>query len=216
MLTPQVTPPFPLHWGFSTKLDPPADLPLLRLSQVHGCGLVEAPGLGSQGIQEADGIWTTTAGVCIGVRVADCVPILMAGLVVGKPWAAVLHAGWRGAVAGIFRRGIDLFQAQGGEVEMLTWALGPSIQQCHFEVGEEVIDAARLDPAWHPSLSAAGPRGRPHLDLPGFLRAQGVHLGLSPSREGSVNLCTVCQEQLLWSFRRGDRFERQWGWIEIG
>ncbi len=211
MLVPQIAPPFPLAWGFSTKLDDPSDQPLVRLSQVHGRVIVNA----SDSIQTADGIWTMKPGVRIGVRVADCVPILLAGLVEGKPWIAALHAGWRGAAAGIFRNGIELFASQGGDVASLVWSFGPCIQACHFEVGEEVIAAARQDSAWHGGLASQGALGKPHLDLHGFLRAQGLSLGLTPAHEGSVSLCTVCEPALLWSYRRGDHSERQWGWIEI-
>jgi len=157
--------------------------------------------------------------------VADCVPVLLAGpLIDGTPWAAALHAGWRGATGqgdpspggGILRRGIALYRALGGEAGDLVWAFGPAILACHFEVGEEVIEAARLDPAWHESLRTQGPSGRSHLDLHGLLRAQALDLGLDPTQEGSVALCTVCRLDLLYSYRRGETTGRQWGWIEIG
>jgi len=211
MLIPQIHPPFPLAWGFSTKLDDPADLPPVRLSQVHGCRVVSA----LEGVQSADGIWTSEPGIRIGVRVADCVPILMAGFAGGKPWIAALHAGWRGAVAGIFRNGIEQFRGQGGDLSSLLWSFGPCIQPCHFEVGEEVIEAARQDSAWHEGLVSIRPSGRPHLDLHGLLRAQGLSMGLGPANEGSLPLCSVCEKDILWSYRRGDRSERQWGWIEL-
>lgn len=212
MLLPEITPPFPLVWGFSTKLDEVSALPRPLLSQVHGCRMVAT----TNALQEGDGLWTTVPGIKIGVRVADCVPILMAGFVEGKPWIAALHAGWRGAVAGIFRNGIELFRGQGGDLPSLVWAFGPCIQPCHFEVGEEVIEAARQDSAWHEGLVSMGSSGKPHLDLHGLLRAQGLSMGLNPANEGSVPLCTVCKKDILWSYRRGDHSERQWGWIEIG
>jgi len=168
MLVPAVTPPFPLTWGFTTREDPDSALPPVRLKQVHGCGVVEAAG----DVQEADGVWTQARGLAIGVQVADCVPVLLAGLVRGRPWAAALHAGWRGTVAGILRRGVAVFTAQGGRPEDLAWALGPAILKCHFEVGDEVVAAARRDPAFREDLAAPGPRGRPHLDLHGLLRAR--------------------------------------------
>ena len=211
MLIPQVPPPFPLTWGFSTMLDDPTELPPAMLSQVHGCQVVDA----LDGVQSADGIWTTKPGLRIGVRVADCVPILLAGFTDGKPWIAALHAGWRGAVAGIFRKGVESFKAQGGELSSLAWAFGPCIQSCHFEVGQEVIQAARQDPSWQEGLASTGPSGKPHLDLHGLLRAQGLSMGLTPANEGSVRLCTVCEPGILWSYRRGDLSKRQWGWIEI-
>ena len=212
MLIPQVTPPFPLRWGFSTRLDATDRLPPVRLAQVHQCGIVEATGA----VQEADGIWTMDPGVPIGVRVADCVPILLAGLLPERrPWVAALHAGWRGAVAGILRRGGERFQALGGSPAALVWALGPAIQACHFEVGLEVIAAARRDPAFSEPFIHPGTAENPHFDLSGYLQAQARDLGLDSAKDGSVKLCTVCQNELLWSYRRGDRTERQWGWVEI-
>ena len=218
MLIPQTAAPFPLRWGFSTKRDA-EEAPPARLSQVHGCGIVEASGA----VPEADGLWTTEAGVRIGVRVADCVPILLAGpLPDGRPWIAALHAGWRGATgaaeapgSGILRRAAALYRGLGGIPPDLAWALGPAILACHFEVGEEVLDAARRDPAWHDGLRHPGPRGKPHLDLHGFLKAQAADLGFDPAKDGTVPLCTVCRPDLLWSWRRGDKTGRQWGWAEI-
>lgn len=221
MLTPPTAPPFPLDWGFSTRLDPPEGDPERRLNQVHRCGLVEA----SDAVVEGDGLWTTTPGVRIGVRVADCVPVLLAGLRPGnRPWVAALHAGWRGATGhgdptpeagGILRRAVARYRAQGGRPGELAWALGPAILACHFEVGQEVIEAAQRDPAWHAGLHSKGPSGKPHLDLHGFLRAQALDLGMDPRRDGSVALCTVCRPDLLYSYRRGEITGRQWGWIEI-
>lgn len=212
MLVPQTAPPFPIAWGFSTRRDSAEPLPQPQLSQVHGCGVVEATGA----VQEADGIWTTQPGLRIGVRVADCVPILLAGpLEDGRHWASALHAGWRGAVGGILRRGVKTYLDLGGDPSRLAFAFGPAIQACHFEVGEEVIAAAKADAAWQDGLRAEGPRGKPHFDLHGFLRAQARDLSLDPAKDGSVPLCTMCQTDLLWSYRRGDTKARQWGWVEI-
>lgn len=211
MLVPGVPAPFPLRWGFSTRQDPPGDLPPRRLAQVHGCSLWEA----GEEVREGDGLWTTARGLAIGVRVADCVPVLLAGPAAEGPWAAALHAGWRGAVAGILRRGVARFQAAGGDPADLVWAFGPGIGPCHFEVGPEVVAAARADPAWREDLAVPGPRGRPHLDLHGLLRAQALDLGLDPARDGSIPLCTVCREDLFFSYRRGDLEGRQWGLLEL-
>jgi len=221
LLTPDLPLPFPMSWGFSTRLDPPESLPERRLDQVHRCGVLEA----SDAVVEGDGLWTTRPGLRIGVRVADCVPVLLGGLLPHKrPWVAALHAGWRGATGhgdpspggGILRRAVEPFRAMGGDPSDLVFAFGPAIQACHFEVGGEVIEAARQDPAWREELCSKGPSGKPHLDLHGFLRAQALDLGLNPGQEGSMALCTVCRPDLLYSYRRGETTGRQWGWIEIG
>lgn len=211
MLAPTVPPPFPLHWGFTTRQDAPDTAPPVRLHQIHGCVIQPA----TNEIQSGDGLWTMAPGESIGVRVADCAPILLAGLARSIPWAAALHAGWRGAVAGILRRGVALFCERGGRPEELVWALGPALRRCHFEVGAEVIQAARRDPAWHEDLATAVPSGKYFFDLHGFLRAQALDLGLDPAKDGSVYRCTRCEPELFFSYRGGDATDRQWGWIRI-
>lgn len=219
MLTPSLHPPYPIAWGFTTKHEDPSLIPAARLTQVHGTRVVEA----SLQTEAADGLWTTHPGLRIGVRVADCVPVLLAGKAQDRPWIAAIHAGWRSAVGGegtgdspgILRVALGCYLQAGGRPEDLFWAFGPSIQKCHFEVGPEVIEAARKDEAWHEALAESGPSGKPHLDLHGFLRAQALHLGLLAHQEGSVPRCTMCERDLLYSYRSGDREARQWGWLEI-
>lgn len=208
---PLANPPFPLRWGFTTRQDGPECAPPRRLHQIHGCEIHEA----SELVQAGDGLWTMTPGCAIGVRVADCAPILLAGLAGGRPWVAALHAGWRGAVAGILRKGVAGFVGRGGNPADLTWALGPAIRPCHFEVGPEVVDAARLDPAWQEELALPGAPGKFQFDLHGLLRAQALSLGLDPGKDGSVVKCTQCDPEHLFSYRGGDTEGRQWGWVEI-
>ncbi|HJV21070.1 MAG TPA: laccase domain-containing protein [Holophagaceae bacterium] len=88
-----------------------------------------------------------------------------------------------------------------------------SVHLCSSPAG--FLSAFQADPAWHDGLVRTGPAGKPHLDLPGLLRAQARQLGLDPLKDGSVNLCTVCQPDLLWSYRRGDVKARQWGWVRL-
>ncbi len=212
MLAPKVPPPFPLQWGFTTRLDALENAPPIRLKQIHGNDIHPA----TSAVQPGDGLWTTTPGETIGVRVADCAPILLAGIAADTPWVAALHAGWRGAVAGILRRGVALFQEQGGNPEVLVWAIGPAIGRCHFEVGAEVIQAARMDPAWREDLATVTPSGKFFFDLHGFLHAQAMDLGLDARRDGSIHRCTRCEPELFFSYRGGDLEGRQWGWIRIG
>jgi hypothetical protein len=214
MLTPKVNTPFPLAWGFSTLQDCDVYPTPLRSNQVHGCSIVEA----SNNIQQADGIWTNTKNLTIGVTVADCVPILLAGQIKnsGLPWVAAIHAGWRGATSGILRHSIKVFTDLGGTAKDLTWAFGPAILKCHFEVGNEVVIAAQQDSSWLNSFAESAPeKNKFYLDLPGLLRSQALDAGLDPTKDGSVLLCTYCNPILLNSYRRNNQCKRQWGWIKI-
>lgn len=108
---------------------------------------------------DADGLTCRTPGALVGVRTADCVPILLACRT-GRVVAAV-HAGWRGIVAGVVRAGVQALHEQGG-VDPRA-ALGPCLSREAFEVGEDV--AAEFERV---GLGAAVIRrrsSRPHVDL---------------------------------------------------
>lgn len=214
MLRPTVTPPFPLAWGFTTRQTPADQLPDIRLTQIHGC-LVHPAHPGPCERMEGDGLWTQDPGVTLGIRVADCVPVLLAGITGEGPWIATLHAGWKGAVAGILRQGVEIFQRCGGQPEDLFWALGPCIGPCHFEVGPEVVATARLDPTWHEDMARPGTGDRHFLDLHALLRAQALGLGLTREHDGSVARCTRCEPDTFYSYRGGDLQDRQWGVARI-
>ena len=110
-------------------------LPAATVRQVHGTRVVAAePG---NEPPEADGIATGERGVALGVVTADCVPVLLLARSAGA--VAAVHAGWRGAAAGILEAALARLHASFGveprEVEAL---LGPSIGPCCYRVGKEV------------------------------------------------------------------------------
>jgi YfiH family protein len=213
MLAPTVTPPFPIRWGFSTRGEDVPEL-RIRMKQVHGVQLREVTP-NTTSVAEVDGEWTFDLDTPIGIRVADCVPILLAGEIRGRPWIAALHAGWRGTVSGILREAVKLYRSLGGHQHDLWYSFGPCIQPCHFEVGTEVIHMASKDSAWRNDLVTESRMGNPHLDLHGLLGAQAKDLGLDPDKDGSIPRCTFCEPEVFFSFRRGDLEGRQWGFAEL-
>jgi YfiH family protein len=87
---------------------------------------------------ECDGFVTDRAGVTLLVRVADCVPILLAGRKAdGSPVAGAVHAGWRGTVSGIGEVAIKMMRELGAED--ISCAVGPSIHSCCYQVGEDFV-----------------------------------------------------------------------------
>jgi len=80
-----------------------------------------------------DAVITSLKGVEIGVRTADCVPIVL----VGERWAGVIHAGWRGLLKGIVEKTVERL----GKYEKSIRAyLFPSARSCCYEVGEEFLE----------------------------------------------------------------------------
>jgi YfiH family protein len=153
--------------------------------QIHS-RLVHRAEPGTRG-EPGDGLWTEEPDLPVLAMSADCLPIALARVGDGRPGVAVLHAGWRGLLAGIVEEGV---RALGGPTQA---AIGPAIGPCCYEVGAEVAD---------PFREAFGPavlRGR-NLDLwtvaERALRAAGVE------EVERVDLCTSCHPELFFSHRR--------------
>ena len=88
---------------------------------------------------EADAVICQTNGQWIGVRTADCVPVLMAAPQSGM--VAAIHAGWRGTVKHIVRLTIERMKELGCKPEEMYAMVGPSISADVYEVGPEVVEA---------------------------------------------------------------------------
>src|SRR5690606_23932449 len=104
---------------------------LTTVRQVHGAACAAAPV--TPGV-EADAIISADPGTVLSIRVADCVPILLAdrrGRAVGA-----VHAGWRGVIAGVVPQAIAALQQRHDvKPDELVAAVGPCISVAHFEVG---------------------------------------------------------------------------------
>lgn len=175
--------------------------PVCTVHQVHGSRVVSADSAESVRGEAADALVSTRPGLLIAVRVADCVPVLLAGPGV----VAAIHAGWRGTAADVVRCGVEAAVAASGcSVESLRAAVGPSIRGCCYEVGDEVIEGVA---AVAPGRSWLAGR---HVDLAEANRAILAALGVPVEVLGG---CTRCGGG-WYSHRRGD-VERQLGVIGV-
>lgn len=189
----------------------PADK-LYYLSQVHGSAFRILDGTEDRDeVIRAVGDITLsqTPGVGCGIRTADCVPILLADRRSGA--VAAVHSGWRGTADRVaLTATAALRDLAGGSVDLIA-AIGPHIERCCFEVGEDV--AAQLASA--SSLGASSihrpspPNGepaegsiKPRVDLRGIVRAQLEEAGVAPGAIDDVHGCTVCDRPRFHSFRR--------------
>jgi YfiH family protein len=111
-----------------------AGLPLVLVKQVHGDDILDLRGVKTppaSNSSTADGIIFSldSRGFGVGVKTADCLPIIL----LGRESGAVVHAGWRGLACGIIEKAAKLI----GEVREA--AIGPAAGVCHYEVGPEVV-----------------------------------------------------------------------------
>ena len=151
-----------------------------------------------------DGFVTDKPGVILTVRVADCVPILFAGIKEdGAPAVAATHAGWRGTVAGIAARAVEKLTALGVPKSGIRAAIGPHIGACCFEVKDDFRDAVR-------TARGAGFASRHIKDRGGSLYADltGMNLEILAEagiKEGQIDVdadCTACRPDLFHSHRK--------------
>lgn len=186
-----------LEHGFGTRnsTDWPDPWRLVMLKQIHSDRIVRVEG-GRGYLGEGDGLVTDRPGVLIGIRTADCVPILIADP--DRHAVAAVHAGWRGTVDQIATKAVERLSAEyGSKPENLHAAIGPAIGPCCFEVGPEVIERFR------PLLPELPLEGKANLDLVDLNRRQLTIAGLDPERIYSTGLhCTMCGPPELHSYRR--------------
>jgi YfiH family protein len=162
--------------------------------QRHGATVrrAEARGVVTPGTvyDHCDGLWSDQPGQGMLLLTADCLPIALARTNGGTPALAILHAGWRGLLAGIVGEGARTLGGGG-----LTAAIGPSIGPCCYEVGEEV--AAPFREAFGDDVVRDG-----KLDL--WTSAERALRAAGCASVERLDLCTACDADRFFSHRRDD------------
>lgn len=170
-------------------------LPVRTARQVHGTRVADVASGGPD--VTADGLVSATRGLVVGIVTADCAPVLLVSRTRGV--VAAVHAGWRGAAAGVLESAIEALRTTFAvDPSTIEAVIGPAVGRCCYEVGEEVYAAfaARTgtltEAAWEM-------RGRWHLDLRAAVRALLVEGGVGAV--ATLGPCTVCDRSYR-SFRR--------------
>jgi YfiH family protein len=174
---------------------------LYWLSQVHGADARRIEdGEARERVAEERGDVTLSRapGVACAVRMADCPAVLLADRASGA--VAAIHSGWRGAARGVAWAAVEALRHAIGAPGELVAAVGPHIEVCCFEVGEEVADElATASPLGEGAVYRA--RGaRPHVDLRALLAAQLTTAGVVEIDQ--VRGCTSCDAARFFSYRR--------------
>ena len=198
-----------------------SDLPLISLKQIHS-DVIHLFNAAPNEPCKGDASVTNRPGLLLGVQTADCVPIL---LVDPKNRAvAAIHAGWRGTLARIAVKAIGQMQMHfKTKLADLRAAIGPAIGGCCYEVGTEVAIQFQSQfadaPEWFDEfrtgdepnpiqwLNMMPPGHQPPpknvlLDLKKANRAQLLSAGLRPQNIFVSDLCTACNPDLLFSYRK--------------
>jgi len=202
--------------------------PLVSVRQVHSdiIHVVHSalPGSLTPGSLTGDGLITNLPGIAIAVMTADCFPVLLAD----KKNKAVgaFHAGWRGTVQRIAEKGLGIMRREFGTLPQDVFvAIGPGIQQCCYEVGEElksqfesqfsyaadlfheVKDSDTVHqkyPLLFMNMRAPGHGDqciRLHLGLREANRRQLLEAGVPQKQISALEQCTSCDTRQFFSHR---------------
>jgi polyphenol oxidase len=172
--------------------------------QVHGADVlvVRDPRDPRSENERCDALATNLKGVLLGVKTADCVPVI-----IGDPRSgacAAVHAGWRGTLAEIVKRALARMREEfGTDPRDVRAALGPAALGCCYEVGAEVVEPFRAQfPDDADSLFKPTAAGHALVDLHEANRRQLVEAGVGPERVHALPLCTMCRPDLFFSYRQ--------------
>ena len=184
--------------------------PIVQMHQVHDVkvAVVDRGDLTRDELDGYDAMITDLPGVAIGVRTADCIPVLLYDPV--KKAAAAIHSGWRGTVSKIIGKTVIKMQGTyASQPSDILAFIGPGICVDCFQVGEEVALKFKetgfdINSLWsfRGPKTGNGMEGGHHIDLKEACRQTLVESGLKNENIQITGLCTYDDNDLLYSARR--------------
>ena len=163
-----------------------------QLDEVHGTNVVAVQRPGEFDRVEGDAAITACVGAVLAVWVGDCAPVVLLG---DDGAVGVVHAGWRGALAGVLQAAVAAMPSQ-----RVDAVLGPCIHPCCYEFGAD--DLERVTDRYGSSVVASTRWGSSALSMPAVVSAALDEVGVGLE---SLSRCTCCSPDTFFSHRRGER-----------
>ena len=150
--------------------------------------------------ERVDGMVSQMSGVLVGVKTADCVPVLIGDSEKGA--FAVAHAGWRGTVKSIVVRLIESMQSElGSAPKHMIAAIGPAAGCGNYEIGSDVIQSFSEKFEGSEKYFKATRRGHALADLHLANKDQLLSCGVPLNSIYTAPFCTMARPDLFFSYR---------------
>lgn len=167
---------------------------------IHSARVLTVNGVNRQRVMgQADGLITAGAGIYLAMRFGDCTPLIFFDPVRGA--VGLAHAGWRGTMQNIAGATVTEMERQlGCRPQNIIAVVGPAIGPCCYEVGPDVIAAARRvfdNPG--ELFSRRNGNGRAYFDLWAANRQQLLAAGVKNVVLSAM--CTACRTDEFFSHR---------------
>lgn len=189
------------HRSFAEAMGCRADL-LFEVTQVHGNAVelvTKQDNVGRFRQKEADALVVVESNLAVGIRTADCLPLLLADPLSGA--VAAVHVGWRSAVAGVVKASVLMLLSQvKTRVDKIEAAIFPHIRPCCFEIGKDVAEL--LHSVSYGKRNVHRRDGKLYGNLSSTVRAQLIECGVASHRIEDIEGCTCCHPERFHSYRR--------------
>lgn len=169
--------------------------------QVHGkkiLSVVKKPVGFSYG-HEGDAAVSDLSDAAVGVMTADCLPLMLFHS--RRAIVAAVHVGWRGVVKEIAPAAVNFILKEWSlKARDMGAYLGPCIGPCCYEVDDDTALKMARAAGDRSIIRAAGPK--PKVDIGMAVSRQLETVGLKDKNIVSAGLCTSCNKELFYSYRR--------------
>lgn len=163
-------------------------------------------------VKGVDGMVTGTTNVVLGVKIADCLPIMFYDS--EKKVIGIAHAGWQGITNGIIRATVETMKSLGSQPVDVSVGIGPHIGGCCFTVSRKRAQIFQEKFGNLPGMIYDDPDGI-HLDLAVPAVFQLESMGIKRENIEIMLTCTSCQNQDFFSFRKEKTEKRILGVIGL-
>ncbi len=173
---------------------------LILLNQIHSDNFIEIEDANFDGEIKGDGIYTKLPGIILGIQTADCLPLLFYEPKNGIIGA--MHLGWKGLLNRLcqkmFLAIIDKYKVKAKNIII---GIGPAIQQCCYEIKEDVLQLFKREFNYIEKCIVYD-ENRIKMDLLHLLLMQLWEIKASNNNVSWIKLCTYCNPQYFFSYRR--------------
>ena len=167
------------------------------INQVHGKNLRMIDETSTNEILEYDGLITNCSGKVLVTCYADCVPLLFFDPI--QKVIASVHSGWKGTIAEIGKNTVETMKKEyNSNPKDILACIGPSIGACCFEVSKDVWEKFNQK---FPTSTLVESK----VDLWQANKEQLIKAGIEENNIEISKICTSCNNDKFYSYRKGDK-----------
>jgi len=156
-------------------------------------------------VSESDGVITKDSKVVLTVITGDCCPVVFCDK--NKGIIGISHQGWRGSVKRMTQKMIKKMLEAGGGINTIKVAIGPSIGECCYDIGEDRFYEFKEEFDGYSDKIFHFHAGKRHLNLALLNYLLLIETGVKKENIDWFPFCTKCDKERFFSFRRDKKSE---------